>query len=158
MQAHISINTAHWPVGIGGIVDLRSLPVRPKQTHRNARRHSGTDVFGRARRCWLAVEEQWPGLFRLWVHSARRWPADDHPRADWRAANLLRRRDGRPRKYGPPSTSGRRCDAFLFCTRRMKVSEPTTLSVRSTFLWERCTTRRIGISLTRSRRLKGSRA
>jgi len=32
MEAHISLYTAHWPVGIGGLVELRSLDVRPKQT------------------------------------------------------------------------------------------------------------------------------
>ncbi|CAN7545739.1 hypothetical protein [Caballeronia sp. LjRoot31] len=32
MEAHISLNIAHLPVGIGGLVELRSLDVRPKQT------------------------------------------------------------------------------------------------------------------------------
>lgn len=32
MKAHISLDTAHSPVGIGGLVELRSLDVRPKQT------------------------------------------------------------------------------------------------------------------------------
>lgn len=32
MEATICLNIADCPVGIGGIVDLRSLPVRPKQT------------------------------------------------------------------------------------------------------------------------------
>ena len=32
MEATISLNTAKWPVGIGGLVELRSLDVRPKQT------------------------------------------------------------------------------------------------------------------------------
>lgn len=32
MKAHISLNTAHWPIGIGGLVELRELDLRPRQT------------------------------------------------------------------------------------------------------------------------------
>ncbi|MEN8506303.1 MULTISPECIES: hypothetical protein [Paraburkholderia] len=32
MKAHISLNTAHWPIGIGGLVELGELGLRPRQT------------------------------------------------------------------------------------------------------------------------------